>query len=239
MSTLWHLLDRYLRGQYQRKRFGKSSTRQTTRTHAKLKESGVLKMNLQVLRSGLAVWALVLMSAGLAGAQSSRNLDDFKNNLAPYVNSPEQAVQKMLDMAGLKAGETLYDLGCGDGRILISAAKKYRIKAVGVEISEHLAQRAAENVKRAGLISQVTVVHGNFMNTDLSPADVVTLYLATTANESLRPNLERYLRPNSRVVSYDYPIPGWKAIETSETEGLHGSTHTIYLYEVPASETKK
>lgn len=198
-------------------------------------------MNLQVLRSVLAFWALVLLWTGAASAQGAhgyKNLDEFKNNLAPYVNSPEQAVQKMLDMAGLKPGETLYDLGCGDGRILISAAKKYKVKAVGVEISEHLAERAAENVKRAGLVSQVTVVHGNFMNTDLSPADVVTLYLATTANESLRPNLERFLRPNSRVVSYDYPIPGWKAIETTATEGLHGSTHTIYLYEVPASESK-
>jgi hypothetical protein len=82
-------------------------------------------------------------------------------------------------------------------------------------------------------------VHGDFMKTDLSSADVVTLYLATAANENLRPNLERYLKQNSRVVSYDYPVPGWKAIETSETEGLHGATHTIYLYEVPASVNKK
>lgn len=77
------------------------------------------------------------------------------------------------------------------------------------------------------------------MKTDLSPADVVTLYLATTANESLRPNLEKYLRPNTRVVSYDYPIPGWKPVDTSATDGLHGATHTIYLYEVPSSIPKK
>ena len=200
-------------------------------------------MDIQVLRRGLVVLIAVLGVATLLPAQHSRvrnpNLDDFKNDLAPYVNSPEQAVQKMLDMTSLRPGQTLYDLGCGDGRILISAAKKYRVKAVGVEISEHLAQRAAENVKKAGLTDRVTVVHGNFMNTDLSPADVVTLYLATSANESLRPNLERYLRPNSRVVSYDYPVPGWKPIQTAETEGLHGTTHTIYLYEVPESIVKK
>lgn len=194
-------------------------------------------MSSQVLRLGLVVLTLVFCRADFCRAQST--VDEFKDSFAPYVNSPEQAVEKMLDMADLKPGETLYDLGCGDGRILISAAKKYRVKAVGVEISSHLAQRAAENVKKAGLANRVTVVHGNFMKTNLSSADVVTLYLATTANESLRPNLERFLRPNSRVVSYDYPIPGWKPIETSETEGLHGATHTIYLYEVPNSETKK
>ena len=155
------------------------------------------------------------------------------------MGSPEHAIQKMLDMANLKPGETLYDLGCGDGRILIAAAEKYKVKAVGVEISDHLARRATEKVKKAGLQNQIAVVHGDFMKTDLSRADVVTLYLVTTANEILRPNLERELRANTRVVSYDYPIPGWKPIDRSQTEGLHGATHTIYLYEVPASINKK
>ncbi len=193
-------------------------------------------MRSRVLHLGLPI-ALLLVCAGSGFGQQS-SIDDFKNNLAPYVNSPEHAVEKMLDMAGLKTGETLYDLGCGDGRILIAAAQRYRVKAVGIEISDHLARRAADNVKKAGLQGRVKVVHGNFMQTNLTQADVVTLYLATAANESLRPNLERYLRPNTRVVSYDYPIPGWKAINTSESEGRHGATHTIYLYEVPASIQK-
>ncbi len=162
-------------------------------------------------------------------------LDQYSNSLAPAVGSPEQAVDRMLAMANLRPGETLYDLGCGDGRILIAAARRYKVKAVGVEISDHLAKRAAEKAKRAGVQEQVTIVHGDFMRTDLSHADVVTLYLATTANASLRPTLERSLRPNSRVVSYDYPIPGWKSINTSETTGASGDTHTIYLYEVPDS----
>ncbi len=191
------------------------------------------------LRFRFGVAAVTILSCAAGAFAQNSTLDDYKNNLAPYVNSPEHAVDKMLQMANLHAGETLYDLGCGDGRILIAAAKRFKVNAIGVEISNHLVKRAAENVKKAGLQNQVKVVHGNFMKTDLSPADVVTLYLATTANESLRPNLEKYLRPNTRVVSYDYPIPGWKPVDTSATDGLHGATHTIYLYEVPSSIPKK
>lgn len=172
------------------------------------------------------------------GLCQSQNLDDFKNNLAPYVVAPEHAVDRMLSMARLKPGDKLYDLGCGDGRILIAAVQKYKVKAVGIEISTRLAKSAAEHVKKEGLQEDIKIVHGDFMRSDLSAANVVTLYLATTANDTLRPNLERYLRPSTRVVSYDYPIPGWKAIETAETGGYRGATHTIYLYEVPESIKK-
>ena len=195
-------------------------------------------MGFRMLRFSILSAAFFVASA-VTGYGQQRNLSEFKNNLAPYVVSPEHAVDKMLNMANLKPGETLYDLGCGDGRILIAAAEKYKVKAVGIEISDHLAKTAVENVKKHGLQDQVKVVHGDFMKTDLSAADVVTLYLATTANESLRPNLERYLHPNTRVVSYDYPIPGWKAMDTSSSEGRHGATHTIYLYQVPNSIVKK
>jgi SAM-dependent methyltransferase len=167
------------------------------------------------------------------------NLDEFRNNLAPYVSTPEHAIDRMLTLAALKPGETLYDLGCGEGKTVITAAREYKIKAVGVEISENLARKAATKVKGAGLQDRVKIIHGDFMKTDLSEANVVTLYLATTANETLRPNLERYLKPSTRVVSYDYPIPGWKPIETTQSEGHQGALHTIYLYQVPASITKK
>jgi SAM-dependent methyltransferase len=165
------------------------------------------------------------------------NLGDFRNNLAPYVVSPEHAIDRMLELASLKPGETLYDLGCGDGRILITAATRYKIKAVGIEISASLAKTAAEKVKKAGLQDQVKIIHADFMKTDLSDANVVTLYLATTANDTLRPNLERYLHPSARVVSYDYPIRGWKPVDTSTSEG-RTAQHTIYLYQVPNSIKK-
>jgi SAM-dependent methyltransferase len=198
------------------------------------------------MRTRFALLTILLASLATAshaqiliafGQQSS--LDDFRHNLAPKVGSPEHAVEKMLEVANLKPGEIVYDLGCGDGRILIAAASRYKVKGVGIEISDHLARTAADQVKKAGLQEQVKIIHGDFMKTDLSDANVVTLYLATAANDMLRPNLERYLKPSTRVVSYDYPIPGWKPIETSETEGRSNAVHTIYLYQVPASITKK
>lgn len=196
-------------------------------------------MRCRVLRLTLGALVGCSFLTGVAAAQYSasgqNSVDKYKNYLAPYVVSPEPAVEKMLDLANLKPGETLYDLGCGDGRILVTAAKRYRANAVGVELSDRLAKRAEENAKREGVASKVKVIHGDFMNTDLSRADVVTLYLVTTANETVRPNLERQLRPNTRVVSYDYPIPGWRPIDKTETEGDSGTTHTIYLYQVPAS----
>ncbi len=194
-------------------------------------------MTLRVLRRGISISALLVGLAVLGNAQHA-GVSDYRNNLAPYVVTPEHALDKMLDMANLKAGDTLYDLGCGDGTILITAAEKYKIKAVGIEISERLARTAAERVKKAGLQDRVQVIHGDFMRTNLSAANVVTLYLAPIANDTLRPNLERYLKPNTRVVSYDYPIPGWKPIDTASSEGHHGATHMIYLYEVPDSLKK-
>ncbi len=183
-------------------------------------------------------FSVLLVAAALVCSAQQSDLDTFTKKLAPSVGSPENAVDKILEAASLKPGETLYDLGCGDGRILVKAAKKYRAKAVGIEISSALAQRAAQDVKKKGLTGQVKVIHGDFMKMDLSAANVVTLYLAPSANDSLRPNLERELKPNTRVVSYDYPIEGWNPINTWETSGHLGDVHTIYLYEVPNSIKK-
>jgi hypothetical protein len=125
------------------------------------------------------------------------------------------------------------------GRIPIAAAQKYHVNAVGVEISSRLARTAEDNVKAAGLEDRVKIVREDFMHTDLSAADVVTLYLMTTANENLRPKLEKYLKKDARVVSYDFPIPGWKPISEEETgPSRFGNRHTIYLYQVPTSLKK-
>ncbi|HUA85083.1 MAG TPA: class I SAM-dependent methyltransferase [Bryobacteraceae bacterium] len=157
----------------------------------------------------------------------------FTDRLAPYVSSPVRVVDRMLELAKIKPGETLYDLGCGDGRILIAAVEQYKVKAVGVEISPKLAAKAQESIARAGLQSQARVIPGDLLHVDFSGADVVAIYLSTQLNRELRPLLEKYLKPGARVVSHDYAIPGWKAAKVDRTGG--SKSHVIYLYEIPAT----
>src|SRR5262249_47690879 len=139
-----------------------------------------------------------------------------------------------LEMAHIKPGEKLYDLGCGDGRIVIAAAEKYKAKAVGVEISPKLAEEAQKNIASAGVADQASVIKGDLLETDLSDADVVTIYLATSLNEKLRPRLERFLKPGARVISHDYAVPGWKPTQIERADDRH--VHLIYLYEMPAAK---
>jgi precorrin-6B methylase 2 len=164
----------------------------------------------------------------LYGQQHARH---YTNSLAPYVVSPQEIVDRMLELADLKPGEKLYDLGSGDGRILITAVVRFKAKAVGVEISDDLVNSTNTRIRRLGLDNDAQVIHGNFLDVDLSSADVVTLYLATDANEMLRPNLEKYLRKGARVVSHEYTMPGWKPNVVNKDPESHG--HVIYLYEMP------
>ncbi|MBK9171212.1 MAG: class I SAM-dependent methyltransferase [Bryobacterales bacterium] len=106
----------------------------------------------------------------------------------------------MLKSAGLKQGEMLYDLGSGDGRVVITAASKFGANAVGVELNESLVKLATARIAELGLAQKASIIHGNALDTDLSEADVVTLFLLTKSNEMLRPNLEKYLKPQARVV---------------------------------------
>jgi protein-L-isoaspartate O-methyltransferase len=154
----------------------------------------------------------------------------FTNKLAPYVASPARVVDLMLDLAKIKPGETVYDLGSGDGRIVVAAAGKYKAKAVGVEISPKLVAAATAQIEKAGLTGQARVIQGDVLQTDFTGADVVTMYLETQLNAQLRPRLEKFLKPGARVVSHDYPVPGWKPTHVEKVEGR--VMHTIYLYEI-------
>ena len=152
-------------------------------------------------------------------------------NLAPYIPSPQIVVEKMLQAAQVKPGETVYDLGSGDGRIVITAVQKFKAKAVGVELSAELCRAAAAKIKALGLEDRAKIIHGSALNVDLSPADVVTLYLLTSSNDRLKPNLEKYLKAGVRVVSNDFEIRGWKPAEVVKI-AAGGLTHTIYVYEM-------
>ncbi len=152
-------------------------------------------------------------------------------NLAPNIPSPQEVVESMLDAARVKPGETVYDLGCGDGRIIITAAQKFNAKGVGVELDTEIYRRTQARVKALGLQDRVKVIHANLLKVDLHEADVVTLYLLTSSNDRLKPNLEKYLKPGSRVVSNDFPIPGWQASQVVKTQA-GGLMHNIYVYEI-------
>jgi len=153
-------------------------------------------------------------------------------SLAPFVPSPQVVVDRMLQAAGLKPGETVYDLGAGDGRIVITAAQKFRARGVGVELSPALVKEANRQIRDLGLQDRVKIIHGDLLEVDLQPADVVTLYLLTSSNERLKPKLERSLKPGARVVSHDFTMPGWKPSRVEKVEA-NNRTHTIYVYEMP------
>jgi len=150
------------------------------------------------------------------------------SSMAPHVPSSEEAVRKMLELAELKNGEQLYDLGSGDGRIIIMAAKEFGARAVGVELREDLVQHTRKKIEELGLMDMVRVVHGDLMQVNIEPADVVTLYLTTSANEKVAPKLQKELRPGARVVSFCFKMPGWEPTKTMDLD-----TRTIFLYTIP------
>jgi hypothetical protein len=176
-----------------------------------------------------ARWALpvsMLAIAAVAGAQTAEI-----RSLAPYVPSPHKVVERMLEIAAVKPADTVYDLGSGDGRILVTAAQQFGARAVGIELDPELAQKSEARLEELSLSNRAKVIQANLLDVDLSPASVVTLYLLTSANTMLKPNLEKSLKPGSRVVSHDFQIDGWTPVKTERVRG-DGRTHTIYLYEI-------
>jgi precorrin-6B methylase 2 len=151
------------------------------------------------------------------------------DTLGPDIPTPPQVIERMLDDAHLKSTETLYDLGCGEGRILIMAAQKYKAHAVGIELSRDIATKKTNHIRAMGLDQMIQIVHGNALHYDLSGADVVTLYFLTSSNDRLKPVLEQYLKPAARVVSHDYEIRGWKP-SMKEGVAVDGRQHMIYVY---------
>jgi len=153
--------------------------------------------------------------------------------IAPFVATPLPVVKQMLTLAEIKSGEILYDLGCGDGRVVITAAQDFGARGIGVEMREDLAKQAMGKVAELGLDGRVKIVHGDMFKLDVSQADVVTLYLTTSANDKVKPKLEAELKPGTRVISHDYEILGWRPVKIDnfcENPKLGYPSHTIYVY---------
>jgi ubiquinone/menaquinone biosynthesis C-methylase UbiE len=186
------------------------------------------------MRFGIALfWLGLLPVAGQT--PSPRELRDHAQNLAPFIASPQPIVDRMLDLAEVKPGDVVFDLGCGDGRVLITAAQRYKAKGVGIELSSNLVRMTNDNVKRLNLDDQVKITQGSLLDMDLQAADVVIRYLDTGANDMLKPKLEKQLKPGARVVSHDFEVRGWKPAKVEKMKA-YNRTHTIFLYLMPVKK---
>lgn len=154
--------------------------------------------------------------------------------LAPFVPTPMEVVERMLELAQVTKDDVVYDLGCGDGRIVIMAAKKYGAKGVGVDIDPEMVKESKENARKERVEDKVTILLQDAFETDLSNATVVTLYLLTESNLKLRPKLFGELKPGARVVSHDFGMGDWEPESVVRMEGKDGLPHTIYLWTIPA-----
>jgi len=150
----------------------------------------------------------------------------------PFVRSTPEVIDRMLELARVKPGDLIYDIGSGDGAIIIRAAKKYRVKGVGIEIDQALVEKARATAFLEKVETLVEFRVQDAFTVDVSPATVVTLYMLPEFNAKLRPILDRQLKPGTRVVSHDFEIPGWvpDKIEMVKGDLLHD--HRVLLFEV-------
>jgi precorrin-6B methylase 2 len=171
----------------------------------------------------------------LLGALPTRAFceDDWEYDV-PFVPTPQHVVEGMLDLAGVKKGEVVYDLGCGDGRIVVTAAKKYGARAVGVDINPERIKEAQDNAQTAGVTDQVKFIQGDLFKADVKDANVVTLYLLSSVNLKIRPMLQEQLRPGSRVVSNTFDMGDWKPDKQTEVDGRR-----LYLWIIPKKTASK
>ena len=150
--------------------------------------------------------------------------------LAPFVPSPQPMIDKMLTVADTTRSDSVYDLGSGSGDIVIAAAGSFGAQATGIEIDEDLVALSTCRLVERRLVPRARILHDDFLNVDLAPATVVTLYQLPAVNDLLRPLLEAQLRPGARVVSLDFPVPGWEPRRVVTSRLADGSEHAVFLY---------
>jgi cyclopropane fatty-acyl-phospholipid synthase-like methyltransferase len=181
--------------------------------------------------SSLAVFVW-LLAFGVVDATA-----DFPEEI-PFVPTPLEVVDKMLEMAQVQKNDVLYDLGSGDGRVVIRAAKKYGARGVGIEMDQTLLDKARKSAEAEGVSHLVDFRAEDALKTDLSPATVVTLYMLPWFNEAMKPNFLKYLKPGSRIVAHDFGIEGWKPDKTEKLPeperkaGGYVQYHSIFLWTV-------
>ena len=168
---------------------------------------------------------LLLLPLGLFAQQKEAE------KLAPYYPTPLTVVEKMLKLGELKPGEKTFDLGSGDGRLVIMAAEKFKADATGIEIDPDLHKQSMEAIAKKGLQKTARIILGDITKQDVSSANMLTVYLLPSSNEKIRPMLEKQLKKGTRIVSHDFEFAGWtpEKVENVDDDG-EGRSHTLYLY---------
>jgi len=189
-----------------------------------------------------ALLPVILALAGVLTAVPPASTQDltwqsYKGYDVPFVPTPPEVVDEMLRLADVKAGDVLYDLGCGDGRIVIAAAKRYGVKAVGIDIDPVRIGESNENAAQAGLTGKVRFIQQNLFEADFKDATVVTMYLLTSVNLRLRPKLLAELKPGTRLVSHSFEMGEWRPDKTSVVTTSFGDERDVHFWIVPANVT--
>ena len=178
------------------------------------------------MRFGVVFLTLLLFPLILLLAQQDKD-----DQLAPYYPTPQKVVDQMLQLGGLKAGEKVFDLGSGDGRIVIMAAQKYKADATGVELNASLVRQSLDRIKSLGLQSSAHIIEGDLLKQDYSSADLLTVYLLPVGNELVTPILEKQLRKGARIVAHDFEFAAWKPVQSVNIDDDgEGRSHHLYLY---------
>jgi SAM-dependent methyltransferase len=183
-----------------------------------------------MLKINMAALVLLLMAMTPA---ANREVPGTRQSLAPFIATPEDVVDRMLELAGVTASDTVYDLGSGDGRIPIAAAKKYGARGVGLDLDPRLIDQSNANARAAGVERLVEFRVQDAMTADVSPASVVTLFLLSSSNEKLRPMLLRQLKPGARIVSHAFSMGrAWPADRIDQFVSARGDEVTLYLWKI-------
>jgi protein-L-isoaspartate O-methyltransferase len=151
--------------------------------------------------------------------------------LAPYYPTPDLVVTRMLEVGELKTGEKMFDLGSGDGRIVIQAAQKFGADATGVELDTDLWKQSTEKIRKLGLEKKARIIHGDILKQDYSSADLVAVYLLPISNDKVRPILDKQLKKGTRIVAHDFEFSDWTPVKTVDIDDDgEGRSHRLFLY---------
>jgi SAM-dependent methyltransferase len=187
-----------------------------------------------LMAAGLLVGSVASQAAGANGAVATQ-----QPSLAPFVPTPQDVVERMLNLAGVGKNDVVVDLGSGDGRLVVTAAKQFGARGIGVDIDPARIAEGRANAKQAGVESLVEFRQQDALQADISQATVVTLYLLSSSNVKLRPRLLSQLKPGARIVSHQFGMGDWPPDKVETFTDSNGTSRTLYLWTVGANSPKQ